>query len=113
MIKRITLIKARNGMSPADFKAYYESSHAPMAKRLFPMVADYRRNFIGAVARHPEGQTHPGFDAITELWFTDEANFKAFTDKLARPEVRAEVQADEAKFMQVDQTWSFVVDEVK
>ena len=113
MIKRITLIKAKDGMSLADFRAYYEKNHAPMAKRLFPMVADYRRNFIVDVPRHPAGVTYPGFDVVTENWFANEADMQAFNDKFKQPEVLAEVRADEAKFTQMDRTWSFIVDEVK
>ncbi len=113
MIKRITLIKAKDGMSLADFRAYYEKNHAPMAKRLFPMVADYRRNFIVDVPRHPDGVTYPGFDVVTENWFANEADMQAFNDKFKQPEVLAEVRADEAKFTQMDRTWSFIVDEVK
>ena len=97
MIKRITLITAKEGMSLADFKAYYESHHAPLAKRLFPMVADYRRSFITDVTRHPDGVTHPGFDVVTENWFASEADLKAFQDKFKQPEVQAELRADEAK----------------
>lgn len=113
MIKRITLIKAKEGMSLADFRAYYETHHAPLAKRLFPMVADYRRSFITEVVRHPDGVPYPGFDVVTENWFATEADLKAFTEKIKRPEVRAELLADEAKFTEVDKTWSFIVDEVK
>ena len=113
MIKRITLIKAKEGMSLADFRTYYEAHHAPLAKRLFPMVADYRRSFIAEVVRHPDGVTYPGFDVVTENWFATEADLKAFNDKFKQPEVLAEVRADEAKFTQMDRTWSFVVEEVK
>ena len=113
MIKRITLIKAKEGMSLSDFRAYYETHHAPLAKRLFPMVADYRRSFITEVVRHPDGVPYPGFDVVTENWFASEADLKAFTEQIKRPEVRAELLADEAKFTQVDKTWSFIVDEVK
>jgi len=100
-------------MSLADFKAYYEAHYAPLAKRLFPMVADYRRSLIAEVVRHPDGVTYPGFDVVTENWFATEDDLKAFTEKIKRPEVRAELLADEAKFTQVDKTWSFIVDEVK
>lgn len=113
MIKRITLIKAKQGMSLADFRAYYETHHAPLAKRLFPMVADYRRSFITEVVRHPDGVPYPGFDVVTENWFATQADLQAFLDKIKRPDVRAELLADEAKFTEVDKTWSFMVDEVK
>ncbi len=113
MIKRLVLIKKKEGLSMKDFRDYYESNHAPMAKRLFPMFADYRRSFIKEVARHPEGETYPNFDVVTENWFASEQDFQAFITKMARPEVLAEVRADEAKFMDTKALWAFAVDEVK
>jgi hypothetical protein len=43
--KVIALLKKRDGLSRADFIAYYEAHHAPLILSLFPQITGYRRNF--------------------------------------------------------------------
>jgi uncharacterized protein (TIGR02118 family) len=111
MVKVVVLLHRLPGTTREAFRAYYEDHHAPLIQRLAPMIADYRRNYVGDVLNKPAGGTEPGFDAVTQLTFATEADHQAFRDRIADPAVIAEIRADEANFLDHTRTWRFVVDE--
>ena len=47
MIKALAFIHKKTGLSDADFKTYYENSHAPLASSLLTFEG-YERNFINS-----------------------------------------------------------------
>jgi EthD domain len=51
------------------------------------------------------------FDVVTELGFTDRADFLAWMAKVSGPEAGPEIAADEAKFLDRSRTRAYVVDE--
>ena len=111
MVKVMVLLHRLPGTTREAFRAYYEDHHAPLIQRLAPMIADYRRNYVGDVLNRPRGGNEPGFDAATQLTFNSEADHQAFKDQIADPAVIAEIRADEANFLDHTRTWRFVVDE--
>ena len=112
VIKRMVMIRRKTGTTHEQFRAYYEANHATMAMRLFPMFGTYKRNFIQPnAARLPAGVADNPYDVVTEMTFASDADYAAFMEKSSRPEVRAEVRADEAKFMDTDSIFSFIVEE--
>ena len=108
MIKLVTLIKRKRGMSPEAFRDHYETLHAPMAVRLLPMLARYERNFV---VRNDSDDAFPDFDVITIIWLEDQAAYDAFRARLAEPDVLAEVRADEARFIESGGIHAFMVAE--
>ena len=46
MLKLIALISAKPDISREAFIKHYETSHAPLVKRLLPMIAEYGRSFV-------------------------------------------------------------------
>ena len=113
MFKVIALIKSKPGLSRADFVHHYETSHAPLARKCFPQIVQYRRNFIqleGAFI-YP-GTTEPDFDSVTEIWYRDRA---AYDDMLGAPFFRAQsretIEGDERKFLDQSMTRFFIVDQ--
>jgi uncharacterized protein (TIGR02118 family) len=108
MKKVIILLRRKPGLSHEQFKAYYEANHAPMAVRLFPSFGDYRRNFIDAAAYRERHGEDPEFDVVTEITFHTDADYDAFRATAQRPEVAAEVQADEERFIDRTRMVSFV-----
>ena len=73
MLKLIAPISAKPDISREAFIKHCETSHAPLVKKLLPMIAEYRRSFV---CRQGEGSLQapaPGFDVLTELWFEDQA----------------------------------------
>jgi uncharacterized protein (TIGR02118 family) len=111
MIKQISLIKAKAGMSPEAFRSHYENIHAPLARSLFPMVQEYRRSYLDRNGAPLSGQEMPDFDVVTELWFKDAAAFAAFRERYAEPEIKRQLRDDEMNFLRVGEITSFVVEE--
>lgn len=112
MVKIIGLLKKKQGMSTADFRAYYESHHAPLATRLLPPGADYRRSYPNVVrieGKEVEGE--PEFDAVSEVWFVDRASYEAFAETMQDPNNRAAIVEDEARFAERAATRIMVVEE--
>ncbi len=101
-IKRILLIKRKAGTTHEQFRDYYETSHSQLALRLLgDLMLDYRRNYVQPADPSGSGNPRPGIDhdVVTELWFKDRATMEAFYARVRRPEISAQIAADEEKFM--------------
>ncbi|WP_373489742.1 EthD domain-containing protein [Parasphingorhabdus sp.] len=111
MIKHFFLISKKPDVSAAAFRAYYETHHVPLIKRLLPMFAHYQRHYLDrSNSRAGDAQTHPDFDVITEIHFATQADFDAFLKATSDPAVLAEIRADEANFLISDATRSLRID---
>ena len=99
MIKVVAFISAKPGISREAFVAHYESRHAPLIRRLLPMIGRYSRTYIHNPPMWRPDEPGPGFDVITELEFADQAAFDAFQRTLRDPAVAREIAADEAHFL--------------
>src|SRR5580693_401496 len=112
MIKTIALLKAKVGLTRAQFIEYYETRHAPLILSIAPQVCDYRRNFIddaGAIVAPGAGARD--FDVVTELWYADEAAFAAAMAAFTAPANAARIAADEEHVFDRAYTRFYVVDE--
>jgi len=112
MFKNIALIARKPGLTRAEFIAYYEANHAPLAKRLFPQFTYYRRNFVdlnGAILS--PGMTGPDFDSVTEIWFEDRAAREKMLSTHFSPDIQNAIEADERNFLDQSVTRMFTVDE--
>lgn len=104
------------GLSPAEFKSHYESSHVPLVQSLagplFPR--SHTRRYIQRVQGSTEGSTdnasHPAvvlvgtpadfeYDAFAELVFDDETAFQAFFACVSQVEAAGRIAEDEEKFL--------------
>ena len=108
MITVMVLIRKRPDLTPAQFRDHYENRHAPLIDRLLPYYQAYRRNYLETPVR--PGQADVGYDVVTELEFADEETYDAWQDALRRPEVIAEIRADEAHFLAAGETRMWRVD---
>jgi uncharacterized protein (TIGR02118 family) len=70
MLKIISLLKRKEGMSREEFYDWAKNQHPKLAKAL-PNLRGYRMN----VARLDEPEA--AFDAISEMWFDDVSAFDA------------------------------------
>jgi hypothetical protein len=112
MFKVIALIKAKPGLSRAEFVKHYETGHAPLARKCFPQIVQYRRNFIqleGAFI-YP-GTTAPDFDSVTEIWYRDRAAYDEMLSTHFLAGVQDTIEADERKFLDQSMTRFFIVDQ--
>jgi len=71
MIKAISLLKRKPGISLEEFSKHYEEVHVPLAMRHFPFKR-YARNYVAS-----PGAEELGFDCITEVWFETMADCEA------------------------------------
>jgi hypothetical protein len=97
--KILLFMKRRPGMSVAAFQDYYERHHAPLCEKYASGIQRYLRRYI---TPHP----YPGvkdaaeeleFDVITELWFENEAIFRATVDYLTTSAMPHAVVEDEKR----------------
>lgn len=70
MLKIISLLKRKEGLSREEFCGWAKNEHPQLAKGLLD-IRGYRMN----VARLDEPEA--AFDAISEMWFEDTAAFDA------------------------------------
>ena len=74
MYKILLFMKRRPGMTPEEFRDYYENHHAPLCKKYASGMKRYIRRYLTA---HPTAETPDDlqYDVITEIWFDDAAAF--------------------------------------
>jgi uncharacterized protein (TIGR02118 family) len=90
MIKTISFLKRKPGISREEFRKHYEEVHAPLAvKYLTGLKRDVRNHVLPT-----PGQPEPDFDCITEFWYEDME---------AVQRVQEFLQTDEAKIINDDQ----------
>lgn len=91
MIKRVVMIRRRDGMSVGDFQAYWLDEHPRVVTRLPGLVRYVQSHALPGVYRHRQ----PVWDGIVEVWF---ASAEARRALRGTPELAA-VAADEAWFI--------------
>lgn len=100
MIKAMVFIARKPGISREAFIAHYETQHAPLARRCFPQIRTYRRNYVVTdSAILFEAATLPDFDVVTEITYASEEDYQAMLRRAAEPEISEMIAADEARFM--------------
>jgi uncharacterized protein (TIGR02118 family) len=105
MIKRVSLLTRKEGMSREQFTRHWLEIHAPLARPV-PGLRRYVQSHILEEFRRPDIPTSPvQVDGIAELWFDDRASMER---ALASPEMAA-LHADGTLFIGANKT--FVVDE--
>jgi hypothetical protein len=105
----ITLLKRRDGMSKADFIAYYEDHHRRIGEQVLAGFATrYVRRFL-----HPlDGTDQPcDADVVMEIDFPDEATRDACFAALADPATAAMIAEDEERLFDRSRIRSFRVEE--
>ncbi len=103
MIKVVTCIKRKPGMSVEDFQAYWRARHPAVVVRL-PGVRRYVQSHT-RIAGYGKGE--PIYDGIAEVWFEDG---KAMHALRGTPELAA-VEADEVRFIDRATTRVIATDE--
>lgn len=93
--KILLFMKRRPDLTVEQFRAYYETRHAPLAERYSRGVSRYLRRYIDPQP-HPEtGEFLDAPDVITELWFEDEAVYRATLNYITTSLMPDEIVADE------------------
>jgi uncharacterized protein (TIGR02118 family) len=105
MYKVVALIKRKPGLSRAEFMDYYERSHAPLARKCFPQIVHYRRNFIDLNdAIIAPGASEPDFDSVTQIGYRDHEAYDEMLSTHFMEGVRETIEADERNFLDQSMT---------
>jgi len=105
MIKGMSLIKRKPGLSREEFSKHYEEVHVPLALRHFPFKR-YVRNYVIT----PPGVEEPDFDCITEVWFDTMEDCQAAAE-FSVSEGYQVISEDEDRFMDRSRIVAFLVEE--
>ena len=110
MIKVVTSLHRRPGMSTEDFRAYYENHHRLIGEKYLAGYASrYVRRYLDAAPGNADAELV--CDVLLEIWFEDEAAYAACGERLTQPEVAAEIAADEEKLFDRSRKRSYIVTE--
>ena len=113
MIKVITLLCRKAGMSKTDFRQYYETNHRHIGEKyLSGYATHYERRYVRPSDPSVQNGLEPDFDVIMEVWFPNQAAMETAMTALAQPQAQTEIAADEEQLFNRSKTVSFVVDEV-
>jgi uncharacterized protein (TIGR02118 family) len=104
MMKMVFFFTRKAGLTPEQFREYYETKHVPLALSLLPFFADYTRNYVRndlGFERPSGGPNKPGpsFDVVTELTFASRADYDRMMQALSDPAIIKQIAEDEANFM--------------
>lgn len=112
-MKLLNFLVRRPGMSPAEFREHYETSHVPMALRTFPQIVEHRRNYpVEGSVFFPEGVDQP-WDCVAEIWFRDSSGFGDMMQFLTDPVASAEIASDGEAFLDGPKCGMMLVDETR
>ena len=83
MIKLITLVRRKEGISRPDFYKYWKETHGPLVARHIPHMRRYVQNhFVDVPGMEYEG------DGIIEVWYDDVASLQESLAFNSTPEAR-------------------------
>ena len=105
MIKAMSLIRRKPGLSREEFARHYEEVHVPLALKHFPFKR-YVRNYVAG----PDDAAEPGFDCITEVWFETMEDCQAAAE-FSASDAYSVIAEDEERFMDRSRIVAFLVEE--
>ena len=112
MIKVVTLLTRKPGMSREAFIEHYETHHRKIGEKyLSGFAVKYQRRYLQSAGfRGQEGATLP-FDVLMEIWYPDQDTLDATLAVLSTDEAQAEIIADEERLFDRDLIRSYTVEE--
>ena len=112
MIKVVTLLTRKPGMSREAFIEHYETHHRKIGEKyLSGFAVKYQRRYLQSAGfRGQEGATLP-FDVLMEIWYPDQDTLDAALAVLSTDEAQAEIMADEERLFDRDLIRSYTVEE--
>jgi len=115
MLKLVSLMKRKPGLSMEQFIEAYESAtdgHRLLGERyLRPHACRYVRRFLEPVATPAHAAAADDYDVLMEIWFPDRTSFDTTMATLANPDIAAEIAADEERLFDRASIRSFFVEE--
>lgn len=112
MIKVVTLLTRKPGMSREAFIEHYETHHRKIGEKyLSGFAVKYQRRYLQSAGfREQEGE-EPPFDVLMEIWYPDQGTLSAALAVLSTDEAQAEITADEERLFDRGLIRSYTVEE--
>ena len=112
MIKVVTLLTRKPGMSREAFIEHYETHHRKIGEKYLGGFAfKYQRRYLqSAGLRDQEGDALP-FDVLMEIWYPDQDALNGAMAVLSTDKAQAEIAADEERLFDRELIRSYTVEE--
>jgi len=112
MIKLVTLLTKKPGLSREAFIEHYETHHKKIGEKyLSGYAVKYQRRYLQVADSANHAPEELPFDVLMEIWFPDQARMDAAMALIASEEAQAEIIADEARLFDRELIRSYVVEE--
>ena len=112
MIKLVTLLTKKPGMSREAFIEHYETHHKRIGEKyLSGYAVKYQRRYLRVTDSANHAPDVLPFDVLMEIWFPDQERMDAAMALIASEAAQAEIIADEARLFDRELTRSYVVEE--
>ena len=109
MLKLLSYLVKRDGMSAEEFLDYYENHHVPLILSLAPPPEVYKRHYLQRGEPVNVGEAEIDWDVVTEQEFADREAFDSWIAAVTAGDAGKSVAADEARFLNRARTRSCVV----
>ena len=103
MIKSLSFLKRKPGLSREEFLRHWKEKHGPLAAKVVPGLKKY-------VQCHPVPGIESDIDGIVELWWDSIESFQAFLS-WRQSDAANVLKEDEEKFVDTRQWNRFVAEE--
>lgn len=112
MIKVVTLLTKKSGMSRQAFVDHYETYHSKIGEKyLSGYAVKYQRRYVNPLDATEDDSRGLPFDVLMEIWFPDRERMEAAMALITSESAQEEIVADEERLFDRDKICSFVVDE--
>jgi hypothetical protein len=109
VLKLLSYLRRRDGMTTGEFVDYYENHHVPLILSLAPAPAMYKRHYILRGDSLNISEASIDFDVVTELQWAHRDAFQEWMDAVATGAAGERVAEDEARFLNRSRTRTSVV----
>jgi hypothetical protein len=98
--KIILFLKRNPELTREEFEEMYEGVHAPFCEKMMgPGSCRYLRRYLRFIGAPHADVTSLDYDAVTELWYDDRAQFELVAERLAKHKMPDEVLPYEARLL--------------
>ena len=112
MIKVVTLLTRKPGMSREAFIEHYETHHRIIGEKyLSGFATKYQRRYMRSTGFRGQDGDAPPFDVLMEIWYPDQEALNGALAVLSTEEAQAEIEADEERLFDRELIRSYTVEE--
>ena len=109
MVKIISLLKRKKGITMEEFSYYWYEKHGPLALAIVPETVMWKTYVQNHAVRLPGGG-QPQYDAVAEVTFDDFESFEKWNNWYFSDEGK-KLRDDEENFMDVSKRVIIITDE--